>query len=165
MSLTARRRRFAEEYSVDHNGAQAAIRAGYSPNRAKQTGSRLMANVAVKQLVAKLDAEKRDELGIERTAVLEHVDELLAEARVLQPKMWKGEPVTYVDESGVERVAVEFVAAALEGRLAELKVRLAGLLEARSAVDVGGEEVVFVLSLDRDLSEEEGLPSLPAPGQ
>ena len=50
--MNAKQKRFAEEYSVDHNGAQAAIRAGYSARTAKQTASRMMANVAVKQLVA-----------------------------------------------------------------------------------------------------------------
>ncbi len=152
--MNARQKRFAEEYAIDHVGAQAAIRAGYSARTAKQTASRMMKNVAVKQLVAKLDAEKRDELGIERTAVLEHVGELLAAARVLQPKIWKGRPVLYTDpETGEERVAVEFVAAALAGRLAELQVRLAGLLEAKSSVAVFGE-VVYRLDLGRNLEEE-----------
>ncbi len=59
MSLNAKQKRFAAEYSVDHNGAQAAIRAGYSEKTAKQTASRMMANVAVKQLVAKLKIFKK----------------------------------------------------------------------------------------------------------
>lgn len=48
MTLTARQARFVEEYTVDHNGRQAAIRAGYSPNGAEVTASRLirMSNVA-----------------------------------------------------------------------------------------------------------------------
>jgi len=58
-----------------------------------------------------------------------------------------------VDEEGVVRVVTEFRAPALAGRLAELKVRLAGLLEAKSSVAVFGE-VVYRLVLDRDLSEE-----------
>ncbi len=103
MGLNAKQKRFAQEYSVDHNGAQAAIRAGYSENRAKQTGCRLVANVAVRQLLAKLDERKRAELGIEGTAALEHVDELLAEARVVQPKIWKGEPVIGSTQSAQKR--------------------------------------------------------------
>ena len=153
VGVNPRQRRFAEEYSVDHNGAQAAIRAGYAVARARHTASRLLANVAVKQLVAKLDAEKGAELGIEGAAELEELVSLLAEARVLQPKVWKGVPVTWVDEEGVVRVVTEFRAPALAGRLAELKVRLAGLLEAKSSVAVFGE-VVYRLVLDRDLSEE-----------
>jgi hypothetical protein len=167
VGVNPKQKRFAHEYSVDHNGAQAAIRAGYAEARARHTASRLLANVAVKQIVAKLDGEKLAALGIEGTAALEHVDELLAEARVLQPKIWKGRPVTWTDEAGEVRVVTEFRAAALAGRLAELKVRLAGLLEAKSSVAVFGE-VVYKLSLDRDLSDDaEGVgaprPSEPRP--
>ena len=36
MSLTAKQARFVEEYLVDLNGTAAAIRAGYSKNRARQ---------------------------------------------------------------------------------------------------------------------------------
>ncbi len=115
----------------------------------------MLANVAVKQLVAKLDAEKSAALGVEGKAAFEHVAELLAEARVLQPKVWKGRPVTWTDEAGDVHVVTEFRAAALAGRLAELQVRLAGLLEARSSVAVFGE-VTYKLTLDRDLSEESG---------
>ncbi len=154
--MNKRQERFAHEYSVDHNATQAAIRAGYSERTAAQSGARVLANVSVKQLVVKLDGEKNAALGVEGVNAVRVVGELLEEARVLQPKIWKGEPVTYTDpESGEERVAVEFVAAALAGRLAELRVRLAGLLEAKSSVAVFGE-VVYKLTLDRDLSEEEG---------
>ena len=153
--MNKRQERFAHEYSVDHNATQAAVRAGYSERTAAQSGARVLANVAVRQLVIKLDERKNAALGVEGVEAVRVVGELLAEARVLQPKIWKGEPVTYVDpESGEVRVAVEFVAAALAGRLAELEVRLAGLLEAKSSVAVFGE-VVYKLTLDRDLSEEQ----------
>jgi hypothetical protein len=59
-------------------------------------------------------------------------------------------------------VAVEFVAAALAGRLAELKVRLAGLLEAKSSVAVFGE-VTYKLTLDRDLSDDAEGVGAPKP--
>ena len=149
----AKQKRFAHEYSVDHNGSQAAIRAGYAEKSARYSGSRLLANVAVRQLVVRLDGEKNAALGVEGVDAVRVVDELLKQARVVQPKLWKGEPVTWVDDEGVERVVVELVAPALAGRLAELQVRLAGLLEAKSSVAVFGE-VVYKLTLDRDLSEE-----------
>ena len=154
MSLNARQKRFAEEYSVDHNGAQAAIRAGYSARTAKQTASRMMANVAVKQLVAKIDRQKRVTLGLKGTAELEELVSLLAEARVLVPKVWKGQPVTYTDpESGEVKTVTEFRSGTVAVKAVELMLRRAGLLEARSSTEVFGE-VVYKLSLDRDLSEE-----------
>jgi hypothetical protein len=156
MSLSAKQKRFAEEYSVDHNGSAAAVRAGYAERTARQAGSRLLATVSVRQLVARLDSEKRVALGLEGAAELAEVGELLAAARVLQPRIWKGRPVVYTDpHSGEVKTVTEFRAAALAGRLAELKVRLAGLLEPRSGGPVFGE-VVYKLTLDRDLSEEEG---------
>ena len=42
MTLTAKQARFVEEYLVDLNGTQAAIRAGYSPKTAAATASRLL---------------------------------------------------------------------------------------------------------------------------
>ncbi len=154
--MNKRQERFAHEYSVDHNATKAAVRAGYSERTAAQSGARVLANVSVKQLIIKLDGVKAAALGVEGVDAVRVVDELLAVARVVQPKIWKGAPVVYTDpESGEVRVAVEMVAPALAGRLAELQVRLAGLLEAKSSVAVFGE-VVYKLTLDRDLSEEAG---------
>lgn len=151
MSLSAKQKRFAQEYSVDHNGAAAAVRAGYAERTARQAGSRLLANVAVKQLVAKLDGEKRAELSIESAEVLEQLKWLYEQASELLPRVWKGEPVVYTDpETGEEKTITEFRAPALAGRLAELQVRLAGLLEARSTTEVFGE-VTYKLDLGRNL--------------
>lgn len=44
MSLTPKRRKFVEEYLKDFNGTQAAIRAGYAENSARQTAYRLLTN-------------------------------------------------------------------------------------------------------------------------
>ena len=54
--------RFVDEYLVDLNGTQAAIRAGYSEKTAAQQASRLLRNVKVQQAIAtrqKELAEKR----------------------------------------------------------------------------------------------------------
>jgi hypothetical protein len=115
-----------------------------------------LANVAVRQLVARLDERKRDELSIESAEVLEQLKWLYEHASELLPRVWKGRPVTWTDEAGDVHVVTEFRSAALAGRLAELMVRLAGLLEARSSVAVFGE-VVYKLSLDRTLEEGEGV--------
>ncbi|MBM3945744.1 MAG: terminase small subunit, partial [SAR202 cluster bacterium] len=62
--LSAKRRRFVEEYLVDLNGTQAAIRASYSRNGAEVTASRLLRNVEVAAAVA-----AAQEVRAERTAV------------------------------------------------------------------------------------------------
>ncbi len=45
-SLTPKQARFVEEYLIDLNATQAAIRAGYSAKTAEVQGSRLLGNVA-----------------------------------------------------------------------------------------------------------------------
>jgi len=59
MALTAKQKRFAEEYLIDLNATQAAIRAGYSPKTANEQGARLLANVSVQTYIAEL-MEKRE---------------------------------------------------------------------------------------------------------
>ena len=58
--MNARQARFCEEYLVDLNATQAAIRAGYSANTAESTASRLLRNAKVSTRIAEL-SEKRSE--------------------------------------------------------------------------------------------------------
>lgn len=59
MSLNARQDRFVQEYLIDLNATQAAVRAGYSTKTAKQIGSRLLTNVDVSTAIA----DRRTVLG------------------------------------------------------------------------------------------------------
>jgi phage terminase small subunit len=45
--LTAKQTNFVEEYLIDLNATQAAIRAGYSEKTANEQGARLLAKVSV----------------------------------------------------------------------------------------------------------------------
>lgn len=45
VDLTSKQRRFVENYLLDLNATQAAIRAGYSQKTARQQGHRLLTNV------------------------------------------------------------------------------------------------------------------------
>ncbi len=49
--MTKKQKRFADEYLVDCNGTQAAIRAGYSKTSARQIADRLMSNVDIKAYI------------------------------------------------------------------------------------------------------------------
>lgn len=54
--LSPKQAAFVREYMVDHNGTQAAIRAGYSARTANEQASRLLANVNIAKAVAKAQA-------------------------------------------------------------------------------------------------------------
>lgn len=58
MALTPQQQRFVEEYLVDLNATQAAIRAGYSAETANQQGPRLLVNVGIGKAVADAMAQR-----------------------------------------------------------------------------------------------------------
>lgn len=51
MTLNPKQRRFVEEYLVDLNATQAAIRAGYSRKTARAQGSRLLTNAVIESAI------------------------------------------------------------------------------------------------------------------
>ena len=54
--MTARQRKFCDEYLISGNATDAAIKAGYSPKTAKSIGQRLLTFVDLKQYIeAELD--------------------------------------------------------------------------------------------------------------
>lgn len=68
--LSEQRQRFVDEYLIDLNGTQAAIRAGYSPKTAQEQASRLLSNVMVQQAIAKRMAERSKRTGINQDRVV-----------------------------------------------------------------------------------------------
>lgn len=49
--MTGKQQRFCDEYLIDQNGTQAAIRAGYSKKTANEQASRLLANVNIRAYI------------------------------------------------------------------------------------------------------------------
>ena len=69
-NLTVKQRMFVEEYLIDLNATQAAIRAGYSAKTADQQGSRMLANVKVQQAIAEHMAERSRRTGVNQDRVV-----------------------------------------------------------------------------------------------
>ncbi len=96
MALTAKRKRFTEEFPVDWNGAAAARRAGFSAKTAKQAAYKLLRDPAIAlAIVRKLEGHtSRVEVTIER------VLEALMLAAFFDPGdlvEWNGRSVTLKD--------------------------------------------------------------------
>lgn len=68
--MTKKQKRFAEEYLIDLNATQAAIRAGYSPDTANEQGSRLLANVSVSNEINRAVAERSKRTGVNADRVV-----------------------------------------------------------------------------------------------
>ena len=62
--LTAKQQRFCDEYLIDLNATQAAIRAGYSKRTAAASAARLLRNVKVQEYISEKqkEIEKRTEV-------------------------------------------------------------------------------------------------------
>lgn len=73
MSLSPRQQRFVEEYLIDLNATQAAIRAGYSPRTANQQGSRLLANVKVQAAIAAAKESRSERVQVDQDRVLQEI--------------------------------------------------------------------------------------------
>lgn len=75
--LTAKQQRFCDEYLIDLNATQAAIRAGYSKRTAAASAARLLRNVKVQEYIAQRMAEKESQLIADQDEVLKYLTSVL----------------------------------------------------------------------------------------
>lgn len=73
MSLTDRQARFVDEYIVDLNAKQAAIRSGYSKKTAEVQGSRLLSNAKVADAIAKRQKERGERTQLTADRVIKEL--------------------------------------------------------------------------------------------
>ena len=97
---------FSNEYLVDLNGKQAAIRAGYSPKTAEQMASRLLRKVKVREFIDKLMKKRQEKVGITQERVLQE----LARIAFFDPKkLFDNEgnpiPITELDDDTAAVIA------------------------------------------------------------
>lgn len=70
MALTAKQQKFADEYLIDLNATQAAIRAGYSSNSAEQQGSTLLRNPKVRAYIDERMAQHSARTGVNQERII-----------------------------------------------------------------------------------------------
>lgn len=95
-TLTAKQKRFVQEWMVDLCGTRAAVRAGYSEKSAANTASRLMKDPDVQAYRNELLKAKFDELGITRHSLAVEVYEMMQKCKGGTPHMvWNSDTKTY----------------------------------------------------------------------
>nr|WP_246386828.1 terminase small subunit [Gluconacetobacter sacchari] len=96
-SLNDKQRRFVEEYLVDLNATQAAIRAGYSEKTARSQGQRMLTNVDIQKCLSEGQAARATRTKITQDRVVQEIARLgLSDVRklfddsgrLLQPHEW-----------------------------------------------------------------------------
>ncbi len=68
--LTPKQERFVDEYLIDLNATQAAIRAGYSKNRASELGYQLLQKTTVQSAVQKAQKDRSERTEITQDYVI-----------------------------------------------------------------------------------------------
>ena len=128
-----RQAQFAQEYVVDFNGKQAAIRSGYSKKTAESQASRLLRNVKVRSEIERL---LEDPVGRRNEIRKRNIDELL-------PLAYTDAAVELKRDKDGNVIEVSFRD---KLRAIELLGKMHGLFTDRQEVQlsgVGGEPVKF----------------------
>ncbi len=77
MAMTAKQKRFCDEYLIDLNATQAAIRAGYSKRTARQIGKENLTKLDIKEYIEKRMEEKEKALIADQNEVLEYLSSVM----------------------------------------------------------------------------------------
>lgn len=83
--LTDKQQAFVNEYLIDLNATQAAIRAGYSEKTANPQGNRLLANVSVADAIAKAKADRSSRTEISQDYVIKAIVETIERCSQARP--------------------------------------------------------------------------------
>lgn len=70
MALTEKQRRFVDEYLIDLNATQAAIRAGYSVKTAREQASQNLTKLNIQQAISEKMAERSKRTGVNQDRIV-----------------------------------------------------------------------------------------------
>lgn len=76
MALTKKQKLFVEEYLIDLNATQAAIRAGYSEKRASEMGYQLLQKTTVSEEIQKRMKDRQQRTEITQDRVLQELEKI-----------------------------------------------------------------------------------------
>jgi len=123
--LSAKQARFVEEYLIDLNATQAAIRAGYSPHSAQAIATENLSKPLVRGAVDKAMAERSKRTGITADRVLEEIAKLafVNAADVISSDGSVSGGALRDDTAAIQSVKVKIIPTE-EGDIVEQEVRL-----------------------------------------
>jgi phage terminase small subunit len=133
--LTARQQRFCDEYLIDLNATQAAIRAGYSEKYAHTNAAKLLRNTTIKDFIAARMAEKESDLIADQDEVLKFLTAVMRGEN-------KDERV-FVNANG-EMESIEFRQQSNQIKAAEMLAKRYGLLVDKIEADVDTELTINI---------------------
>ncbi len=140
VAMNARQKRFCDEYLIDCNATQAAIRAGYSPKTAKVTGAKMLTNANLKAYIDEQLERIHNEKTADAQEVLEYLTAVMRGQHTEQTLQLIGD--------GVQKIADIDVSAKERLKAAELIGKRYGMF--KDNVNLGESRVVIVSDVPED---------------
>ena len=103
--LTAKQQRFCDEYLIDLNATQAAIRAGYSEKTARQMGTENLSKPSIREYIDNRMAEKEAALVADQNEVMKYLSAVMRREKCEHIVVTISEKRTFYapDENGTMR--------------------------------------------------------------
>lgn len=118
--LTDKQQKFIEEYLIDLNATQAAIRAGYSVNNADKIGSELLGKTRVSQSIKEAMAARSRRTGISADRIVNE----LAKIAFVNPA-----DIINFDEATISSVKVKTIPTE-DGNITEREIKICDKIKA-----------------------------------
>jgi len=130
--LTEKQQRFVDEYLIDLNATQAAIRAGYSAKNADKIGSELLGKTRVAEAISEKMADRSKRTGVNQDRVVLELAKIafVNAADVIDPESATiKEGATSDDTAAIQSVKVKVIPGK-KGEGVEREIRLNDKLKA-----------------------------------
>jgi phage terminase small subunit len=136
--LTDRRRRFAEEYCVDRNCTQAAVRAGYSPKAATSIGSYLAKQPDIRAEIDQLLAKQRARTAVTAERVIQELARIgFADARTLhRPDGTLKPPSEWDDDTAAQIAGIEVSRTSTRTSVSDRSARMMSARSTQAAIPI-----------------------------
>lgn len=141
--MTDKQKRFCDEYLIDCNAKQAAIRAGYSPNSAKQIGQENLTKPDLREYIDEQLKKLHDAKIADADEVIKYLTSVMRGESTAEVVVIEGEGEGYSTARRMSKAPDEKERL----RAAELLGKRFGLFTDKINVD-GGTKVVIVDDLD-----------------
>lgn len=143
--LTPKQQRFCEEYLVDLNATQAALRAGYSPKGTKTQASLLLANINIQRQLMRLRSDLTERVNVDVDWVLSKLVENHARAT---------QAIEVVDSDG-NKIGEYKYEGAVANRALELLGKHFGAFVDRHQIDFTDNTGVLAISAEQSAEDWE----------
>ena len=138
--LNEKQKQFCEEYIIDLNGTQAAIRAGYSAKTANEQAAQLLAKLSIQEYICELKNKRSERVKYSQ-------DELMRDILEVKNRCMQANPV--LDKEGNETGIWKFDSNGANKGLDMLAKHL-GFYE------TDNKQKAFNISVNREADEVEG---------